>query len=144
MTLFESQILMYVEALHSFTHAIAADSVSCLDEACAPRPRLIPSMKCFFLRWRGEHGAPESAFTISSKTFCNTKQAIQLKNQRQQSHLLDSEQVTKSAVATQPVDSSCSPKTNPKYRKTSRSIYKTCYVSSTLFRSNQQRCIKLT
>lgn len=62
---------MYVDALHSFTHAIAADSVNCFDEAWAPRPRLMPSMKCFFFRCLGEHGAPESAFTISSKTFYN-------------------------------------------------------------------------
>ena len=25
------------------------------------------SMKCFFLRWRGLHGAPESALLISSR-----------------------------------------------------------------------------
>lgn len=60
---------MYVDALQSFTQAIAADSVNCLDDACAPNPRLIPSIKCFFFKCRGEHGAPESAFTISSNTF---------------------------------------------------------------------------
>lgn len=75
-------MLMYVDALHSFTHAIAADSVNCFDEAWAPRPRLMPSMKCFFLRCRGEHGAPESAFTISSKTFCKPEQK-KYKHQRE-------------------------------------------------------------
>lgn len=68
-TLLESDILMYVDALQSLTHAMAADSVNCFDEACGPRPFLMPSMNDFFFKWRGEHGAPESALTISSKTF---------------------------------------------------------------------------
>lgn len=69
-TLFESQMFIYVETLHNLTQAVAADSVSCFDEAWAPNPLLMPSMKCFFFKCRGEHGAPESALTISSRTFC--------------------------------------------------------------------------
>lgn len=45
-TLLESLILMYVDALHSFTHAMADDSVTCLDGECGPKPRLMPSINC--------------------------------------------------------------------------------------------------
>lgn len=71
MTFVDSVVGIYVEILHNFTQAIAADSVNCFDEACDVTPFLIVSMKCFFFRWRGEHGAPLSAFTISSNTFCS-------------------------------------------------------------------------
>lgn len=37
---------MYVDALQSFTQAIAEDSVTCFDGECGPRPRLMLSMNC--------------------------------------------------------------------------------------------------
>lgn len=68
---------MYVDALHNLTQATAADSVNCFEDACGPRPFLMPSINCFFFKWRGEQGAPESALTISSSTFgLNTKSNI--------------------------------------------------------------------
>lgn len=36
-------MFMYVDALHSFTHVMAADSVSCFEEDCDPSPFLTPS-----------------------------------------------------------------------------------------------------
>lgn len=68
-TLFESRIFIYVDALHSLTQVTAAASVCCLLVLCGPTARLTESINCFFLECRGEQGAPESAFTISSKTF---------------------------------------------------------------------------
>lgn len=69
-TLLESKMLMYVDALQSFTQVTAAASVSCLLFPCGPNARFTLSINAFFLECRGEQGAPESAFTISSKTFC--------------------------------------------------------------------------
>lgn len=48
-----------------------AASVNCLLLLWGPRHLLILSIKTFFLLCLGEQGAPLSAFTISSKTFCN-------------------------------------------------------------------------
>lgn len=80
MTFVDSVAGIYVEILHSLTHAIAADSVSCFDVACEVTPFFIISMKCFFFKWRGEHGAPVSALTISSKTFYKTNLQHSLMN----------------------------------------------------------------
>lgn len=68
-TLLESWIFIYVDALQSFTQVTAAASVSCLLLPCGPRHLFMLSIKIFFLLCRGEQGAPESAFTISSSTF---------------------------------------------------------------------------
>lgn len=69
MTFVDSVVGIYVDILHNLTHAIAADSVNCLDVAWDVTPFFIVSIKCFFFKCRGEHGAPVSALTISSKTF---------------------------------------------------------------------------
>lgn len=45
-TLVESNMLMYVEALHSFTHVTAAPSVSCFEAPCGSRAFLIESINC--------------------------------------------------------------------------------------------------
>lgn len=68
-TLFESKLLIYVEALQSLTHVTAAASVHCLLVPWGPIAFLTESINCFFFECLGEHGAPESAFTISSRTF---------------------------------------------------------------------------
>ncbi len=131
-TLLESQMLMYVDTLHNLTQAVAADSVNCFDEACAPNPLLMPSMKCFFFKWRGEHGAPESAFTISSRTFCFFfwREGVSVYKifwdffYVEFVYLLDSKQEAKFAVAKRQLDSSYFRQTSPKYRKMSHSICK--------------------
>lgn len=91
----------------------------------------MPSMKCFFFKCRGEHGAPESAFTISSSTFCKHRNVSHhLKGNERRcrrvnifNYLLDLRQVIKFAVAILQLDSSYFQQTSPKYRKMFRSIY---------------------
>lgn len=131
-TLLDSAMFMYVDALHNFTQAMAADSVSCFDEAWDPKPFFMPSTKCFFFKWRGEHGAPASAFTISSSTFCaqNERKNIHVyflvqckyhwrtKSQRSP----DSVQAIKSEMAKRPLGSSYSPNMNRECRKMFHSI----------------------
>lgn len=58
------------------THVTAAASVNCLLVPCGPTARFTESTNCFFFEWRGEHGAPESALTISSKTFYNNEEKV--------------------------------------------------------------------
>lgn len=116
---------MYVDTLHNLTQAVAADSVNCFDEACAPRPRFMPSMKCFFFKCRGEHGAPESAFTISSRTFCLKKNSVHERRwySKTVQNLLDLKRVIKFAVAIPQLYSSYFRQTSPVCRKMFRSIY---------------------
>ena len=59
-----------VNTLQSFTAVTAAASVSCFEELWGSRAFFRLSINCFFLQWRGEQGAPASAFTISSNIFC--------------------------------------------------------------------------
>lgn len=121
MTLVDSVVGTYVEILHNLTHAIAADSVNCLDVACDVTPFLTVSTKCFFFKWRGEQGAPLSAFTISSKIFCNFKANIKCDIKMHLKWSLDILPVIKPiagfVMAKQWHDSFYYRHTNPIYRK---------------------------